>query len=105
MVSYEVDGSILTFRASGTITREQRPGIRRGARRCAGPKCRAGSARRARVDVGVITPVVVTPKLADQASIFQTEATGFGLRVKLFGDERFARLWLNANKSGHCDER
>jgi len=128
MVSYEIDGSILTFRASGTTTRDQREPVFAAVRADARVPNGALVLLDVReVDVGMSAPVVVerlrvlfdllgpklgttcaviiTPELGDQASLFQTEATGFGLRVKLFSDERIARRWLNANKTGHCDER
>jgi|ERR1017187_7388497 hypothetical protein len=128
MVSYEIDGSILTFRASGTTTRDQREPVFAAVRADAHVPNGALVLLDVReVDVGMSAPVVIerlrvlfdllgpklgttcaviiTPELGDQASLFQTEATGFGLRVKLFSDERIARRWLNANKTGHCDER
>jgi hypothetical protein len=125
MVSYEIDGSILTIRASGTTTRDQREPVFAAVRADA---CVPNGALvlldMREVDVGMSAPVVVerlrvlfdllgpklgatcavviTPKHGDQASLFQTEATGFGLRVKLFSDERIALRWLNANKAGYC---
>ena len=126
MVSYEFDGSILTFRASGTTTRDQREPVFAAVRADARVPNGALVLLDVReVDVGMSAPVVVerlrvlldqlgpklgsacalivNPELADQAGIFQTEAIGIGLRVKLFSDERIARRWLNANKTGHCD--
>lgn len=120
-MSYEIDGSILTFRASGTTTRDQREPVFAAVRADARVPNGALILLDVReVDVGMSMPVVVerlrvlldllgpklgttcavviTPELGDQASLFQTEATGFGLRVKLFSDERIARRWLNANK-------
>ena len=56
--------------------------------------------------LGPACALIVTPGVGDQARIFQTEATGFGLRVKLFSDERIARQWLNGLRkraiSGRC---
>jgi hypothetical protein len=123
MVSYEIDGSILTFRASGTTTREQREPVFAAVRADARVPNGALVLLDVReVDVGMSAPAVVerlrvlfdligpklgtacamiiTPELGDQARLFQTEATGLGLRVKLFSDERIARRWLNANKTG-----
>jgi hypothetical protein len=119
MVSYEMDGSILTFRASGTTTHDQRKPVFDAVRADARVPNGALVLLDVReVDVGMSKPVVVerlrvlldqlgpklgpacalivTPEVGDQASIFQTEAIGFGLRVKLFSDEPTARLWLNA---------
>jgi hypothetical protein len=54
--------------------------------------------------LGVICALITTPQVGEQAALFRTEAKGFGLRVRLFSDERMARRWLNANKTGHCVE-
>jgi hypothetical protein len=123
MVSYEIDGSVLTFRASGTTTREEREPVFAAVR--ADERVPNGALvllDMREVDVGMSTPVVVerlrvlldllgrklgttcaviiTPELGDQASSFQTEATRFGLRVKLFSDEQAARRWLKTNETG-----
>ena len=122
MVSYEIDGSILILRASGTTTRDQRvpvlDAVRADARVPNGALLMIDVRE---VDVGMSKPVVVErlrllfdllgPKLGpacalivtpglggDQASIFQAEAAGFGLRVELFSDERTARQWLKAHR-------
>jgi hypothetical protein len=128
MVSYEIDGSILTFRASGTTTRDQREpvfaAVRADVRVPNGALVlldvrevdvgmgTAAVVERLRVlldllgpKLGLICALIINPQVGEQASLFQTEAKGFGLRVRLFSDERMARLWLNANKTGHCDER
>src|SRR6202162_713502 len=119
MVSYEIDGSILIFRASGTTTRGQREpvfdAVRADARVPNGAlvlldvrEVDVGMSRHVVVErlrvlleqlgpkLGPACALIVTPELGDQASMFQTEASGFGLQVKLFGDERSARQWLNA---------
>jgi hypothetical protein len=46
--------------------------------------------------LGPACAMLVTPRVSDQASVFQTEALGFGLRVSLFNDEPSARRWLTA---------
>ena len=119
MVSYEINGSILTFRASGTTTREQREPVFEAVRADVSVPNGALVLLDVReVDVGMSTHVVLerlrvlfdllgpklgpacalvlTPELGEQASIFQTEALGFGLRAKLFSDEQTARQWLTA---------
>jgi hypothetical protein len=119
MVSYEIDGSILTFRASGTTTVDQREpvfdAVRADARVPNGAlvlldvrEVNVGMSKHVVVErlrvlldqlgpkLGPACALIVTPELGDQANIFQTEAIGFGLRVELFGDERIARQWLNA---------
>jgi hypothetical protein len=119
MLSYEIDGSILIFRASGTTTREQREpvfaAVRADARVPNGMlvlldvrEVDVGMSKhvvveRLRVLLDLLGPklgpacaLIVTPELGDQSRIFETEATGFGLRVELFTDERTARQWLNA---------
>jgi hypothetical protein len=122
MVSYEIDDSILIFRASGTTTSDQREPVFAAVRADARVPNGALLLLDVReVDVGMSMPVVVerlrvlldllgpklglacavivTPEHGDQARIFQTEATAFGLRVKLFDDERSARRWLNTHET------
>ena len=41
--------------------------------------------------VGPACALIVSPGVAEQARVFQTEAMGFGLRVGLFSDEPSAR--------------
>jgi hypothetical protein len=117
MVSYEFDGSILTFRASGTTTRAQREpvfeAVRADARVPNGAlvlldvrEVDIGMSKhvvleRLRVLLELLGPklgaacaLIIAPEHGDQASVFQTEAPGFGLRVKLFSDEQSARQWL-----------
>ena len=128
MVSYEIDASILTFRASGTTTRDQREPVFAAVRADARVPNDAPLLLDVRqVDVGMGGPVVIerlrvlldllgpklgpicavliTPQVGEQASLFQMEAKSFGLRVKLFQDERMARLWLNGNKTGHPSQK
>ncbi len=126
-LSYAIDGSILTIRASGTQTRDEREplfvAVRADARV---PNAALLLLDVREVDVGMSAPavlerlrvlfdllgpklgavcaVIVTAGLADQARLFQAEAIGFGIRVRLFSEERSARQWLNANKTGYCDE-
>jgi hypothetical protein len=119
MLSYEIDGSILTLRASGTTTGDQREPVFNALRADARVPNGALVLLDVReVDVGMSKPVVaervrllfdllgpklglacallVTPAISDQSSLFQTEAIGFGLQVKLFSDEQTARRWLKA---------
>ena len=119
MVSYEIDGSILTLRASGTTTLNEREPVFAAVRADASVPNGALLLLDVReVDVGMSKPVVVerlrvlldqlgpklgplcamiiTSDLGDQAQIFQTEGIGFGLRVGLFSDEPSAREWLKA---------
>jgi hypothetical protein len=118
LLSYEIDGSILTLRASGTTTREQREPVFAAVR--ADERVPDGARvllDMREVDVGMSMPIVVerlrvlldllgpklgttcalvmTPGLSDQASLFQTEAISFGLRVRLFSEVRLARRWLD----------
>ena len=129
MLSYEVDGTMLILRASGTTTLAQREPVFDAVRTDARiPNDALVLLDVREVDVGMSNHVVVerlrvlldqlgpklgpacalivTPGVGDQARIFQTEATGFGLRVKLFSDERIARQWLNGLRkraiSGRC---
>jgi hypothetical protein len=117
MLSYEIDGSVLILRASGTTTHAQREPVFAAVRadaRVANDTPVLLDVRE--VDVGMNKHVVierlrvlldllgpklgpacaliVTPELGDQSRIFETEAIGFGLRVRLFTDEQTARQWL-----------
>jgi len=117
MVSYEIDGSILIFRASGTTTRYQREvvfeAVRADARVPNGAlvlldvrEVDVGMSKHVVVErlrvlldqlgpkLGPACALIVTAGVGDQARIFQTEAIGFGLRVELFSDERAARQWV-----------
>jgi hypothetical protein len=117
MLSYEIDGSVLILRASGTTTHAQREPVFAAVRADARvPNDTLVLLDVREVDVGMSKPVVVerlrvlidllgpklgsacalivTPELGDQSRIFETEAAGFGLRAKLFTDERIARQWL-----------
>jgi hypothetical protein len=117
MLSYEIDGAVLILRASGTTTRDQREPVFAAMRADARVPNGAPVLLDVReVDVGMSKHVVVerlrvlldllgpklgaacallvTPELGDQSRIFETEAAGFGLRAKLFTDERTARQWL-----------
>jgi hypothetical protein len=117
MLSYEIDGSVLILRASGTTTRDQREPVFAAVRAdvCV-PNGAPVLLDVREVDVGMSKHVVVerlrvlldllgpklgaacallvTRELGDQSRIFETEAAGFGLRAKLFTDERTARQWL-----------
>jgi hypothetical protein len=117
MLSYEIDDSLLTLRASGTTTRDQREpvfaAVRADARVPNGTLVLldvrgvdVGMSKHVVVErlrvlldllgpkLGVACALIVTPELSDQSRIFETEAAGFGLRAKLFTDERTARQWL-----------
>jgi hypothetical protein len=117
MLSYEIDGSVLILRASGTTTRDQREPVFAAVRADARvPNDTLVLLDVREVDVGMSKNVVVerlrvlldqlgpklgsacallvTSELGDQSRIFETEAAGFGLRAKLFTDERIARQWL-----------
>ena len=119
MLSYETDGSILTLRASGTTTRGEREPVFDAVRADAGVPNGALLLLDVReVDVwmseyvvierlrvlldqlgpklGPACAMIITPRVADQARIFQAEGAGFALRVGLFSDEQSARKWLNA---------
>jgi hypothetical protein len=123
MVSYEISGSILTFRASGTTSVGERKPIFDAIRADASVPNNALILLDVReVDVGMSEHAVVErlrvlldqlgPKLgpacamlvpqglAEQGRLFQTEAIGFGLRVRLFSDELTARQWLTNQSRG-----
>ena|ERR1700676_2300383 len=118
MLSYEINGSILTLRASGTTTLDERKPVFDAIRADAAVPDNALILIDAReVFIGMSEPVVVErlrvlldqlggklgrrcalvidPGGADQAEIFKTEAPAFGLRVSLFTNEQLARDWLN----------
>jgi len=119
MLSYEIDGLILTLRASGTTTIAQRKpvfdAVRADLRVPNGAlilldvrKVEAGMGKHVVIErlrvlldelgpkLGPACAMIVTLRILDQASMFQAEAVGFGLLVKLFSDEPTARQWLGA---------
>jgi hypothetical protein len=123
MLSYEIDGSILTLRASGSPTPAERQSVFDAVRSDARvPKGALVLLDVRKVDVGMSEPVVterlrvlldhlgpklgpvcaliVTPEIVDQAGLFQAAAVGVGLRVALFSDEQLARHWLNTYRAG-----
>jgi hypothetical protein len=114
LLSYEVDGSILIVRASGTTTNDEREAVSDAVR--ADERVRNGAPllldarevdgigdRQAVVErlrsllqhlgpkLGQVCALLVTPKVRDQADTFKTEAVRIGLRVELFADEAAAR--------------
>ena len=117
MLSYEIDGSILTLRASGTTTRDQREPVFDAIRADTSvPKDALVLIDVREVDVGMSEYVVVerlrilidqlgpkcgpicaliVPPGTDQWRTFKTKGIDFGLRVNLFSDEQLARDWLN----------
>ena len=120
MLSYEVDGSILILRASGTSTADERGSALDAVRADERVPNGAPLLLDAReVDViadrqvlverlrtllhhlgpklGQVCAVLVAPRVRDQAGMFKTEAVGIGLRVELFSDETAARRWLDAS--------
>jgi hypothetical protein len=121
MLTYEIDGLILTLRATGTTTAEERQPVFDAVRADSRVPNGALVFLDVRdVDIGMGHPVVVerlrvlcsqlgpklgpacamlvTPAVRDQSSTFQAEAVGFGLRVNLFTDESKARHWLNGKR-------
>jgi hypothetical protein len=118
LLSYEVDGSILILRASGTATDEKREAVLDSVR--ADERVPSGApllldvreidgvvGKQAVVErlrmllqhlgpkLGQVCALLVAPRVREQADIFQREAVGIGLRVELFGNEPSARRWLN----------
>jgi hypothetical protein len=120
MLSYEIDGSILTLRASGSTTLGQRQAVFDAIRDDTSVPRDAlilidvrqydfGMsayllADRLRIFFDHLGPkcgpalAVIIPSglAADQARVFKSKAIDFGLRVNLFSDEQLARDWLNA---------
>jgi hypothetical protein len=119
MLSYEIDGSILTLRASGTTTLGQRQSVFDAIR--ADPRVPNNAlllidvrhydfgmsayllGDRLRIFFDFLGPkcgaalaVIIPAGLgADQVHAFKSKAIDFGLRVDLFSDEQLARDWLN----------
>ena len=119
MLSYEVDGSILILRASGTATAVERGAVLDAVRaddRVANGAPLLLDAREVDViadkqvvverlrmllrhlgpKLGQECALLVSRRIRDLADIFRSEAVGIGLRVELFGDEPAARRWLNS---------
>jgi hypothetical protein len=119
MVSYEIDGSILTLRASGTTTLEEREPVFAAVRADASVpngalvlldvrEVDAGMSKHVVIErlrvlldqlgpkLGPVCAMIIRAEIGDQARTFQTEGVGFGLRVSLFNDELSAREWLSA---------
>jgi hypothetical protein len=122
--SYEVDGSILILRASGTTTLSERQRVFNAGpmrpfrlmRCCCSTSVRSTSVRAISpsantpglnayvlVDqlgrkLGPVCAVIVSPGLAEQSRLFQDAGSGVGLRVGLFRDEPSARQWLRAHR-------
>ena len=113
MLSYEIDGSILALRASGAPTLDERLPVFEAVRADARVpdnalllldvrEVSAGMSEYVVVErlrvlldqlgpkLGPVCAMIVSPEVADQARIFQTEPIGFGLRVDLFSDEHSA---------------
>jgi hypothetical protein len=118
LLSYEVDDSILTLRASGTATAEERQSVLDAVRtdervpsgapllldvrEIDGVADKQVMVERLRLllrhlgpKLGKVCALLVAPRVREQADIFQREAIGIGLRVELFGNEPSARRWLS----------
>jgi hypothetical protein len=118
LLSYEVDGSILIVRASGTTTADERQSVSNAVRAderipngapllldarevdvIAGKQVMVerlrGLLHHLGPKLGQVCALLVTQRVREQADIFQRVAVGIGLRVELFGDEPAARRWLN----------
>jgi hypothetical protein len=124
--SYEIDGSILILRASGTATLSERQLVFNAVRDDAAVPSDAlllldvrevdvrevdvamseyTGVERLRVlldqlgrKLGPVCAVIVSPGLAEQSRLFQDAGSGVGLRVGLFSDEPSARQWLRAHR-------
>jgi hypothetical protein len=119
VLSYEVDGPILTLRASGTATLEERQPVLDAVRADTGVPHGALVLLDFRlVDPGIseaivperlpvlldqlgpklgpVCAMVVTPGLAEPSRLFQLPGIGVGVRVALFNDELSAREWLSS---------
>jgi hypothetical protein len=121
MLSYEIDGPVLTLRASGTTTLSERQPVFEAVRADAnvpngalvlldvrevdvgmgGPTV----VERLRVlldqlgpKIGPVCAMIVPPGLAEQARLFQVAGIGAGLKVGLFSDEQSAREWLISSR-------
>ena len=118
-LSYEIAGSILTLRASGTPTVKQRQPVYDAVRADAmvpkgahllldirGIDAVVHNERtmverlRVLIDqlgpkLGSVCAMVVAPSLMKQGRIIQAAGSGVGLRVFLFTDEGSARDWLS----------
>jgi hypothetical protein len=117
MLSYECDGSVLTLTLRGTPHELQRtmvysdiaadPRVPEAAlllvdiRRSDAIDDAADIERRARLlaerlgpKLGAACAVIVPPRLAEAAALFQSMAPQLGLRIGLFRDEPEARQWL-----------
>ena len=120
MLSYEIDGSVLTLRVSGTITPKERRHVFAAVQ--ADARVPNGAlvlldVRKSTVrlhDYAVIERVrvlidqlgsklgracaIVNPLGPDkQSGVFQDAASDFGLWVRCFRDEASARDWLNGH--------
>ena len=119
MLSYEINASILTIRAFGTPTLEDRillfdairtdPAVPRGALVLLDirglkvlPQGPAAVDRlRALVEhlgpkLGWMGAMVIDPPLAEDARTFQAAAKSVGLRVEIFSDVPSAEKWLRS---------
>lgn len=119
-LSYEIAGSILTLRASGTPTQKERKPVYDAVRTDAAVPNGArllldirkidavmysehAAVERLRVLIDALGPklgpvcaMVVAPSLMNQGRLIQEAGSGVGLRVALFTDEPSARHWLSA---------
>lgn len=118
-LSYEIDGSILTLRASGPPTLSVRQPVFDAVRADATVPNQAlvlldvrevdqvmseyVVIERLRVLVeqlgqklGPLCAIIVRQEHVHQARMFQQAGRGLGLRVELFGDEASARQWLKS---------
>ncbi len=118
MLTYEMDGRILTIIATGTTSREERQAFYRDAGSDARVPDRALlliDARRADPATGVhdlqlraqliaeglgpklgpLCAVIAPPRLTSDAAFFQAAVGQLGLRVGIFNDEPEARKWLS----------
>jgi len=121
MLSYTIDGSLLTLNASGTPTLDEReqvfnamradPAVPNGAQLLIDARdvdlalADVSMAERLRVLVDLVGPklgpvcaVIIPAGLATQFRLFQTAGRGAGLKVELFSDEQSARQWLVAHR-------
>ena len=118
-LSYEIAGSILTLRASGTPTLKERKPVYDAVRADAAVPNGArllldireidsamysehAVVERLRVlidqlgpKLGSLCAMVVSPSPMNQAHIMEEAGNGVGLRVALFTDEPSAREWLS----------
>jgi len=118
-LSYEIAGSILTLRASGTPTLKERQPVYDAVRADAAVPNGAqllldireidaamysehAVVERLRVlidqlgpKLGSVCAMLISPSLMTQGRIMQEAGSGVGLRVFLFTDEPSARHWLS----------